>query len=52
MLENLQEIMGIPVLGISLDILFAMCMMMVILLCDRFFSIVEYVIHLFGGLRK
>lgn len=52
MLEHIQNIIGIPILGISAEILFAMCIMIIILLCDRFFSIIEYIIHLFGGLRK
>lgn len=52
MLDHIQEIIGIPILGISAEILFAMCCMIIILLCDRFFSIIEYIIHLFGGLRK
>lgn len=52
MLEHIQEIIGIPILGVSVEILFTMCVMLIILLCDRFFSIVEYIIHLFGGLKK
>lgn len=49
MLESLYEIMGYNFGSIALEVLFVGCMMMVMLLCDRFFSIVEYVIHIFGG---
>lgn len=49
MLEQLYEIMGYNFGSVAIEILFTMCMMMVLLLCDRFFSIVEYVIHIFGG---
>lgn len=51
MLDDLFEIMGYNFGSVAMEILFTMCMMMVLLLCDRFFSIVEYVIHIFGGRR-
>lgn len=52
MLEQIFAIIGQTFADLSSDIIFAGCLMLILLLCDRFFSVLEYVLHLIGGGKR
>lgn len=49
MLNQIYNIIGQTFDNLSPDIVFAACVMIIILVADRFFAVLEYVLHLLGG---